>query len=247
MANPVTAKRSDGRKADGLRPVTLKMGCAPNAEGSCLVSVGSTRVFCTASVEETVPPFLRGKGTGWVSAEYAMLPRSCPTRISRASTRGKTDGRAQEIQRLIGRALRSVTRFDLLGERTVWLDCDVIQGDGGTRCAAITGAYCALHAACRGLVDRGIIQTFPLSHLVAAVSVGIVKGRACLDLCYAEDSTADVDMNIVMTSAGGFVEIQGTAEKKPFSRAAMDELTALAQKGIRALILQQKKALLIRS
>jgi ribonuclease PH len=213
------------------------------AEGSVLVEFGNTKVICTASVEESVPPFLRGKGTGWVTAEYAMLPRATHTRSSRESAKGKIGGRTHEIQRLIGRSLRAVTDMAALGERCIYLDCDVIQADGGTRTASITGAWVALADAVNGLRAKGVITTNPLREAVAAVSVGIVDGLAVLDLDYAEDSSAEVDMNIVMTSSERFVEVQGTAEAEPFTLEQMDGMRALAVKGIRQLLAAQQEAL----
>jgi len=237
------AKRPDGRRANELRPVKIIRGYTKHAPGSVLISAGDTRVLCTAMVEEGVPPFLAGSGTGWVTAEYGMLPSSTHTRRVRDIKRGKPDGRGQEIQRLIGRSLRAVVRRDRLGERTIYLDCDVLQADGGTRTLAITGAYVALADAVRAMRRGGLIARQPIITPVAAVSVGIVDGRPMLDLCYKEDAAADVDMNIVMTGKGGFVEVQGTAERAPFDRAGLDRLTALAAGGIRKLIKLQKQAL----
>ncbi len=224
--------RSDGRRNDELRPLTFTPDFISSATGSVLVTAGSTRVICTAMVEESVPGWLRHQGLGWVTAEYGMLPGSTNSRKSRDGARGKTDGRTVEIQRLIGRALRAVIDRKALGERTVWVDCDVIQADGGTRCAAISGGYVALHRALATLVDRGLIGELPLTQTVAAISVGVVGGQAMLDLPYVEDSTADTDMNVVMTGDGRFVEVQGTAEAQPFDRAALDELLDLAAGGI---------------
>lgn len=215
----------------------------PNAEGSCLASMGDTRVICTASIDESVPRWMQGRGTGWVTAEYSMLPRSTNERVSREVNKGRPSGRTQEIQRLIGRSLRAVTDMKVLGERTVWLDCDVLQADGGTRTASITGAFVALAQAFANLQDQGLIDQSPLIDSVAAVSVGIVGGVPCLDLNYAEDSTADVDMNVVMTGSGKFVEVQGTAEKGTFERAELDILLDLAEKGIGELTAQQDLAL----
>ncbi|MCM8813511.1 MAG: ribonuclease PH [Candidatus Omnitrophica bacterium] len=215
----------------------------PYAEGSCLIEVGTTRVLCAASVEEKVPPFLRDKGSGWVTAEYGMLPRSCQTRTARESTVGKVSGRTQEIQRLIGRCLRTVVDLPALGERTVWLDCDVLQADGGTRTASITGGFIALAEALQSLCDAGKIAALPLRHCVAAISVGIIDGGPMLDLCYEEDSRAEVDMNIVMTSAGEFIEIQGTSERTPFSERQLSQLLRLARSGIGQLIEVQRRAL----
>ena len=237
------AKRPDGRRANQLRPMKIIRGYTKHAPGSVLISAGDTRVLCTAMVEEGVPPFLAGSGTGWVTAEYGMLPSSTHTRRVRDIKRGKPDGRGQEIQRLIGRSLRAVVRRDRLGERTIYLDCDVLQADGGTRTLAITGAYVALADAVRAMRRGGLIARQPIITPVAAVSVGIVDGRPMLDLCYKEDAAADVDMNIVMTGKGGFVEVQGTAERAPFDRAGLDCLTDLAAGGIRKLIKLQKQAL----
>jgi ribonuclease PH len=235
--------RRDGRNAAELRPVTITRHFTRHAEGSVLVECGGTRVICTASVEEGVPPFLRGRGTGWVTAEYSMLPRSTHTRSSRESSRGKVGGRTHEIQRLIGRSLRAVIDLDLLGERSILVDCDVIQADGGTRTAAITGACVALADACTWLQDKGAIATSPLKELVAAVSVGIVGGVCLLDLDYPEDSGAEVDMNFVMTSSGLFVEVQGTAEQRPFSLEEMDRMRQLAADGISRIVTLQRQAL----
>ncbi|MBD3296048.1 MAG: ribonuclease PH, partial [Candidatus Omnitrophica bacterium] len=201
--------RKAGRKSDSLRKINIKKGFIEYAEGSCLFETGHTKVICTASVEESVPPFMRGKGRGWVTAEYSMLPRSCQTRMPRESSRGKKAGRTYEIQRLIGRSLRSVTDLDSLGERTIWLDCDVIQADGGTRCASITGSFIAMCLALDNIREKGLLKAMPIREFLAAVSVGISGGQAFLDLDYSEDSRADVDMNVVMTSTGKFVEIQG--------------------------------------
>ena len=227
--------RADGRHAAELRPIEIVPGFIPSAHGSVLVSAGSTRLICTAMVEESVPPWLRGKGRGWVSAEYGMLPGSTGERRQRDATRGKVDGRTQEIQRLIGRSLRAVTDLTALGERMVWVDCDVIQADGGTRCAGITGGYVALELALRGLVDRKAIADLPLTDSVAAVSVGIVGEECLLDLCYTEDSTAEVDMNVVMTGGGRIVEVQATAEGQSFSRDELDRMLSLAEGGIETL------------
>ena len=235
--------RPSGRNPDQLRPISLDPGFSRYAEGSCLVKFGETHVLCTASVDDKVPPFLRNSGRGWVTAEYGMLPRSTHTRSDREAARGKQSGRTQEIQRLIGRSLRCVVDLAALGERTISLDCDVIQADGGTRTAAITGAYVALHDAVSWLLAQGKIGASPIRDAVAAVSVGIVDGTPLLDLEYTEDSTCDTDMNVVMTGAGGFVELQGTAEGAAFSRAEMDALLGLADKGIRELVALQRKAL----
>ncbi len=235
--------RADGRKNDELRPVNLTREFVKHPEGSCLIEMGDTVVLCTASVEDTVPHFLRNSGRGWVTAEYGMLPRSTTERNSRESARGRQGGRSMEIQRLIARSLRSVVDLEALGERTITVDCDVIQADGGTRTAAITGGYVALVDALRWMQNKGLVKTLPLLDAVAAVSVGIVQGEPLLDLIYGEDSTAAVDMNLVMTGAGKFVEIQGTAEGTPFSREALDMQLRLGEKGIRELIALQKKAL----
>lgn len=233
--------RVDGRKADELRKLTITRNYLKDVEGAVLIGMGDTKVLCTATVQESVPPFLRGKGTGWVTAEYAMLPRSSRERIARE--RSKVGGRTYEIQRLVGRALRSVVDMQALGERSVLIDCDVIQADGGTRTASITGAYIALVDALRFLREQGAIDALPVKDHLAAVSVGIVDGRPLLDLCYAEDSAADVDLNLVMTGSGGIVEVQGTAEGEPFSRAELGRLLALGEKGIRTLIAKQKESL----
>ena len=235
--------RPDGRRPDEMRPVSIVRDFLPHAEGSVLISVGNTKVICTASLEERVPPFLRDTGQGWVTAEYGMLPRSTTTRTPRETSAGRPNGRTFEIQRLVGRCLRGVTDLRALGPRTIWVDCDVIQADGGTRTAAITGAYVALADALQTLRERGAISTLPLKDFVAATSVGVVEGGVVLDLCYAEDSIADVDMNIVMTGAGKFVEVQGTAEEHPFDRTQLDALLTLAAGGIRDLIGLQRKLL----
>jgi ribonuclease PH len=235
--------RADGRAADTLRPVELSRRYTVHAEGSVLVAFGRTKVLCTASVEEKVPPHRRGSGQGWVTAEYGMLPRATHTRGDREAARGKQSGRTQEIQRLIGRSLRSVFDLGALGERTIHLDCDVLQADGGTRTAAITGAYVAAHDAVSWLLAQGRIAASPIRDAVAAVSVGVVQGVPLLDLAYEEDSSCDTDMNVVMTGAGGFVEVQGTAEGAPFSRAEMDAMLALAAKGIGELVAAQRAAL----
>ena len=235
--------RTDQRAPDALRPLSITRGYTRHAEGSVLVAFGHTRVLCTASVEEKVPAFLKGRGQGWVTAEYGMLPRATHTRGAREAATGKQSGRTQEIQRLIGRSLRAVTDLAALGERQVTLDCDVLQADGGTRCAAITGAMVALADAVAGLKAKGLVSGEPLRDFVAAVSVGIVDGVACLDLDYAEDSSCETDMNVVMTGAGGFVEVQGTAEGKPFSREALDRLLTLASGGIAEIVTRQRAAL----
>lgn len=229
--------RLDGRGNDKIRKVTITRNYIKYPEGSCLIELGNTKVICTASVEETVPPFLRNSGTGWVSAEYGMLPRSCGTRIPR----GKDSGRTYEIQRLIGRSLRSVTEMKYLGERTIWIDCDVIQGDGGTRTAAITGSFIALVDALQKLKKDGKIIKVPIQDYIAATSVGILNGNLILDLCYEEDSKAEVDMNVIMTGKGEFIEVQGTAERKPFSKEKLDMMLDFAKKGIEELFSVQRK------
>ena len=231
------------RNSDSLRKIKITRNFIKHADGSCLIEVGDTRVICTATCDEKVPPFLKDKGKGWVTAEYGMLPGSCKGRIPRESSRGKVGGRTQEIQRLIGRSLRAVIDFEKLGERTIWIDCDVIQADGGTRTASITGSFIALMDALLSLQLNGKITVLPVKEFVAAVSVGIVKGKPVLDLDYALDSTADVDMNIVMTEGGRFIEVQGTAEKEPFDQDRLMELLDLAKKGISELIEEQKKVL----
>jgi ribonuclease PH len=230
--------RADGRKADELRKLKITRNYLKTADGSVLIEFGDTRVLCTATVENSVPPFLKGKGTGWVTAEYAMLPRSSTQRISRE--RSKVGGRTHEIQRLIGRSLRSVVDMKALGERTVLIDCDVIQADGGTRTASITGAYIALVDGLRRARNQGMIAAIPVTDYLAAVSVGIVDGKPVLDLCYTEDSAAEVDMNIVMTGKGRIVEVQGTAEGEPFSKAELNKLIALGEKGIKTLVRKQR-------
>jgi ribonuclease PH len=237
------ANRSDGRAADAMRPVRITRAYTRYAEGSVLVEFGHTRVLCTASVDDKVPPHRRGSGSGWVTAEYGMLPRATHTRGEREAARGKQSGRTQEIQRLIGRALRAVFDLDALGERVIALDCDVLQADGGTRTAAITGAFVAAHDAVAWLRGRGLVERDPIRDAVAAVSVGIVEGVPLLDLDYAEDSSCDTDMNVVMTGSGGFVELQGTAEGAPFSAGEMDAMLALAARGIRELVAAQRAAL----
>ena len=235
--------RSSDRAAEALRPVRFTRRFTKHAEGSVLVEMGHTRVLCTASVEEKVPPFLKGKGTGWVTAEYGMLPRATHTRGQREAASGKQSGRTQEIQRLIGRSLRAVTDTAALGERQVTIDCDVLQADGGTRCASITGAMVALADAVAGLRAKGLVAAEPLRDFVAAVSVGMVGGRPILDLDYEEDSACGTDMNVVMTGSGSFVEIQGTAEGEPFTRAQMSALLDLASNGIAELVRLQRAAL----
>jgi len=235
--------RAHGRKGGQLRPVTIATDFIRHAEGSVLIEVGDTRVICTATVEEQVPPFLRDSGRGWVTAEYGMLPGSSTTRIAREAARGRVGGRTHEIQRLIGRSLRAVTNLALLGQRTIWLDCDVIEADGGTRTASITGAYVALGLAVRRLRAAGTLAADPLIGSVAAVSAGIVDGKPLLDLCYDEDSRAEVDMNFVMTGKGRFIEVQGTAESKAFTKSQLDRLADLAWAGIKQLTAMQQQAL----
>jgi ribonuclease PH len=235
--------RPSKRRPDELRPVAIHRRYTRYAEGSVLVEFGDTRVLCTASVEEKVPPFLRDRGQGWVTAEYGMLPRATHTRSDREAARGRQSGRTLEIQRLIGRSLRAVTDLERLGERTVVVDCDVIQADGGTRTAAITGGCVALHDALTTLVQRGLLREHPARDFVAAVSVGLYEGVPVLDLDYTEDSGCDTDMNVVMTGVGGFVEVQGTAEGEPFSRAQLDALIELARQGIAGLVAKQKQVL----
>jgi ribonuclease PH len=235
--------RPSGRRPDELRAVRLTRGWTRHAEGSVLAEFGDTRVLCTASVEQRVPPFLQGKGRGWLTAEYGMLPRATNTRSEREAARGRQSGRTLEIQRLIGRALRAAIDLDALGERTIQVDCDVLQADGGTRTAAITGAFVAVHDALAWMKARGLLDALPVKDFVAAVSVGMYRGVALLDLDYAEDSACDSDMNVVMTGSGGFVEVQGTAEGAPYSRAEMDALLTLAERGIGELVARQRAAL----
>jgi ribonuclease PH len=235
--------RPDGRKNDELRKVEITRNFITTAEGSVLIEVGNTRVICTASIEDKVPPFLRDQKRGWVTAEYGMIPRATNTRTLRESTAGRVSGRTQEIQRLIGRALRAVVDLELLGERTVWIDCDVIQADGGTRTASITGAFIAINDALYHALRNGIIEKNPVKDYLAAVSVGIINNEPRLDLCYAEDSAAEVDMNIVMTGSGKIVEIQGTAESEPFSRDMLNSLLSLAEKGVGEIIKIQREIL----
>lgn len=235
--------RPDGRRADEMRPVTIARDFIRHAEGSVLITVGETRVVCTASVEDKVPQFLRETGQGWVTAEYGMLPRSTKARTLRETSTGRPSGRTFEIQRLVGRSLRGVTDLPALGERTIWIDCDVIQADGGTRTAAISGAFIALADALHTLRENGRIAKLPLKDFVAATSVGVVEGQAMLDLCYAEDAIADVDMNVVMTGSGKFIEVQGTAEEAPFDRSQLDAMLQLAGSGIQQLIGMQRKLL----
>ena len=232
--------RTDQRAPNELRPTVLTPHYLPHAEGSVLVETGRTRVICTASVEDRVPPFLRNTGKGWITAEYGMLPRATNTRTTREASAGKVGGRTQEIQRLIGRSLRSVAALAQLGERTIWIDCDVIQADGGTRTASITGAFVALALAFERLREKDVIRTIPVTDYVAAISVGIVDGEPLLDLAYDDDSRAEVDMNIVKTGSGQFIEVQGTAEGQPFDRASLDALLDLADQGIAKLIEKQK-------
>ena len=234
--------RHDGRRPDELRPLRIEPGFVRSASGSALIEAGGTRVICTASVDEQVPRWLRDSGRGWVTAEYGMLPASTGERKQRDVSKGRPDGRTVEIQRLIGRALRGVVDFDALGERTVWIDCDVLEADGGTRCAAITGGFVALELALRGLVDAGKLEAVPLTGSVAAVSCGVVDGEPLLDLDYPEDSTAEVDMNVVMTGDGGLVEVQATGERTPLSRTSLDALLGLAAGGIEELRAAQQAA-----
>jgi ribonuclease PH len=236
-------KRPDGRTYDALRPVRIISGFQQFAEGSALIELGKTQVLCSVSAEDRVPNFLKGSGTGWITAEYAMLPRATVTRTPRDSTLGRVGGRNQEIQRFIGRSLRAIADLSVFGERTLVVDCDVIQADGGTRTAAITGAYVALHQAVKTMANMGVISSIPLKSAVAATSIGIVHGDMLLDLCYDEDCNASVDFNVVMTSKGEFVEVQGTAEGKPFSREIIDDLLSLATKGIKQLFQIQQSVL----
>ncbi|MDP9326164.1 MAG: ribonuclease PH [Candidatus Dormibacteraeota bacterium] len=238
-----TATRSDGRRADQLRPLKIETGVNIYAEGSALISAGNTRVLCLATVEEKVPPFRKGSSEGWVTAEYAMLPRATNTRNQRDGRHGRVDGRSQEIQRLIGRSFRAGIDLRLLGERTVTVDCDVLQADAGTRCASITGGYVALYLALQNLQKRGLIETLPIRNFVSAVSVGVVGGEPLLDLNYDEDYRAEVDMNCVATETGEFIEIQGTGEKRPFSRDEGDALLTLAERGTAELATFQRQAL----
>ncbi|ATO50528.1 ribonuclease PH [Brevibacillus laterosporus] len=235
--------RLDGRSSDQLRPVKITRNYIKHAEGSCLIEVGDTKVICTATLEEKVPPFMRNGGKGWITAEYSMLPRATETRNARESSRGKVGGRTMEIQRLIGRALRSVVKLEAMGERTIWLDCDVIQADGGTRTASITGAFVAMVDAMNTLVTAGTWKELPITDFLAATSVGVVEGVPVLDLNYKEDSSAIVDMNVIMTGAGKYVELQGTGEESPFSTDELMQLLALGQKGIQDLIELQKEVL----
>jgi ribonuclease PH len=236
-------KRADGRAPDEIRPLEITPGFISSATGSVLYQQGNTRLICTAMVEESVPPWMRGRGTGWVTSEYGMLPGSTDQRKPRDASRGKLDGRTVEIQRLIGRSMRSVIDFKALGERTVWIDCDVIEADGGTRCAAISGGYLAMHMALSRLVDQGLIRQMPLSDSIAAVSVGVVDGEPLLDLAYVEDARAEVDMNVVMAGGGELVEVQATAERTPFGRASLDRLLELAAGGIEEIAAVQARTL----
>jgi ribonuclease PH len=234
-------QRTAGRAADQLRPVRITRGFTIHAEGSVLIEFGQTRVLCTASVEDKVPPHKRGSGEGWVTAEYGMLPRATSTRTTREASQGKVGGRTMEIQRLIGRSMRSVVRLPDLGERTIWIDCDVIQADGGTRTASITGAFVAMVLAMQRMKEQDLLRTIPLNDYVAATSVGIVRGMPLLDLAYEEDSSADVDMNVVKTGDGRFIEVQGTAEAEPFDEGALQGLLALADRGITQLVAKQRE------
>jgi ribonuclease PH len=235
--------RSDGRKPKQLRPLTIIPSYIKTADGSVLIEVGDTRVICTAKLEERVPPFLRNSGKGWITAEYGMLPGSSQARIGRESVRGKVGGRTHEIQRLIGRSLRAIADLPGMGEKTVWIDCDVIQADGGTRTASITGAYVALAEAVRRWLERGVLKADPIKDAVAALSVGIIDGKLLVDLSYEEDSKADVDMNFVMTGSGKFIEVQGTAENAPFTNKQLERMAEAAKDGIRELLKTQKKVL----
>ena len=235
--------RSDGRQTTQLRPLKITPSYIKTAEGSVLIEMGDTKVICTAKLEERVPPFLRNSGKDWITAEYGMLPGSSQQRIGRESSRGKVGGRTHEIQRLIGRSLRAIADLKSLGERTIWVDCDVIQADGGTRTASITGAYVALVEAARGWLGRGFITADPIKDSVAAVSIGVIDGKVHLDLCYEEDSRADVDMNFVMTGAGKFIEVQGTAESSPFTKKQLEHMTEIAHQGIKELLKAQKRVI----
>ncbi len=235
--------RTDGRKPLELRPVRLDVGYLAHAEGSVLIEMGATKVLCTATLEEGVPPFMKNTGKGWLTAEYAMLPAAGTTRTPRESTRGKVGGRTHEIQRLIGRSLRAVTDLDAFGERTIYIDCDVLQADGGTRTASITGSFVALVELFRKMKERGLVNRIPVDDAVAAVSVGVRGGEILLDLDYSEDSGADVDMNVVMTGSGRFIEVQGTAEESPFERELLDRMLEAASVGIRALVAKQRASL----
>ncbi len=239
----IAKPRADGRKQNQLRTLKITPSYIKTADGSVLIEMGDTKVICTAKLEERVPPFLRNSGKGWITAEYGMLPGSSQQRIGRESSRGKVGGRTHEIQRLIGRSLRAIADLKLLGERTIWIDCDVIQADGGTRTASITGAYVAVAEAVKSWLDKGKLLQTPIKDAVAAVSIGIVEGRILLDLCYLEDSTADVDMNIVMTGSGKFIEVQGTAESAPFTKKQMERMAEIAEDGIKELLKAQKQAI----
>ncbi|MHB8792795.1 MAG: ribonuclease PH [Thermoleophilia bacterium] len=239
--------RPDGRSPGQLRPMKMTPGFLEYADGSVLIEAGKTKVICAAKIQDGVPNWMRGKGNGWVTAEYSLLPASTPDRTFREAVKGKQGGRTLEIQRLVGRSLRSVVDMRALGERTIWLDCDVIQADGGTRCASVSGAYVALYLALARLVDKDMITEIPLKDSLAAVSVGVWQGEPLLDLDYAEDSTADTDMNVVMTGSGGIVELQATAEKEPFSREALDQLIDLAASGIEMITAEQLKATAFRN
>jgi len=239
----IAKPRADGRKQSQLRTLKITPSYIKTADGSVLIEMGDTKVICTAKLEERVPPFLRNSGKGWITAEYGMLPGSSQQRIGRESSRGKVGGRTHEIQRLIGRSLRAIADLKLLGERTIWIDCDVIQADGGTRTASITGAYVAVAEAVKSWLDKGKLLQTPIKDAVAAVSIGIVEGRILLDLCYLEDSTADVDMNIVMTGSGKFIEVQGTAESAPFTKKQMERMAEIADAGIKELVKAQKQAI----
>jgi len=236
-------RRLNNRSSQALRKIKITKDYVKYAEGSCLIEAGDTKIICTASVEETVPSFLKNKKSGWITAEYGMIPRSCKTRVTRESSRGKINGRTQEIQRLIGRSFRSVVDLKKLGERTIWIDSDVIQADGGTRCLSITGSFVALYSALEKLKADGVIKDIEIKDHVAAVSVGVIGGKEYLDLDYTEDARADVDMNVIMTGSGKFIEVQGTAEKVPFERENLDRLLDLAKKGIKELVGIQKSAL----
>lgn len=235
--------RSDGRKSDELRPITIETNVMKYAEGSAIIKVGNTHVICSATVEDSVPPFLKDSSSGWVTSEYSMLPRSTQTRNKRDSSKGRVNARAQEIQRLIGRSLRSIVNLEAIPEKSIILDCDVLQADGGTRTASVTGAFVALYQAINVMMEKSMIEINPLNDNVAAVSVGIVNGEPFLDLCYEEDFKADVDMNVVMTGSGDLVEVQGTAEGSPFSIDKLNELIMLAQKGIKQLIQIQQASI----
>ena len=235
--------RRNKRKNNELRDLKITKDYIKYAEGSCLIELGDTKVITTATIENSVPSFLKGKGVGWVTAEYGMIPRSCKSRVQREASKGKLGGRTMEIQRLIGRSMRTVVDMKSIGERTIWMDCDVIQADGGTRCASITGSFISLVMALDKIRKEGLITKMPVSDFVAAISVGMLKGEPILDLDYDEDSTSEVDMNIIMTGSGKFIEIQGTAEREPFSKQEMDKLLVLAKKGVEELISAEKKIL----